>query len=416
MTTEEQLFFAKQLQSHHYFFRLFWDIGYPIVEDFPDLPTAAIEFDKKGNGVKFLINKTFWSTLNEHTKFFIICHEMCHLLFNHGERFVEYLGTKHLKHINYAADVVINEMLVEHFGFYRSELEETIREKGCWYSTMFEDLPIEKNQSTEYYLNILKNMNNIPEDLFSFDQHRISEENIEDIEAVKDLLVSSGAISVLKNSKILEKLPDEVSEKLAGTEEGSFMKVDFTKKVTKKWETIIKKWEALQKKIDIKKCTRWERTNPLYSQLISKNSHLPSELNCLANTKKKNKKDVFFFLDTSGSCIHLANRFFSAAHSLDPKKFNVRLFCFDTKVKETSLKSKAVYGGGGTSFHIIEKHIQKILTEEKKGYPKAVFIITDGWGTKVEPLYPKRWYWFLSEKCTQYIPKDSHIFDLSNFE
>lgn len=45
-------------------------------------------------------------------------------------------------------------------------------------------------------------------------------------------------------------------------------------------------------------------------------------------------------MDTSGSCFNLAERFFKAALTLNPKKFNVRLFCFDYYATETSLKSK----------------------------------------------------------------------------
>lgn len=416
MNTAERLYFAKELQKHHYFFRMFWDIGEPIVDDFKDLPTAAIEFDLKGNSVKFLINKTFWNSLDNNTKLFIICHEMFHILFEHGKRFVEYLGTKYVKQMNYAADVVINEMMCKHFGFFRNELDERISEKGCWLDTIFPDNDVPSEQSTEYYFNLLKHVETLPDDMFSFDEHRILSED--DAESITNLLVESGAISELKKSPGFSSLPSEVLETVAGCGEGNTITVDFKKVVKKKWESIIKKWEALEKKEEVKFDSRWERNDPRYSEILTSNTHLPYERRTIVKTKKKNKKDVFFFLDTSGSCISLANRFFKAAHSLDPKKFNVRLFCFDTRVKETSLDTRSVYGGGGTYFNIIESHIQGVVSSEKLSYPKAVFVITDGYGTSVSPQFPKRWYWFLAGSYTTkvFIPPDSQIFDLSNFE
>jgi hypothetical protein len=170
------------------------------------------------------------------------------------------------------------------------------------------------------------------------------------------------------------------------------------------------------KKDTVEETERWERVNSRYSQIISDKIHLPTNCKVLDEYKEKNKIDVFFFLDTSGSCINLKDRFFSAANSLDPKKFNIRLFCFDTRVVETSLSSGRVYGGGGTSFSIIERHIQSVIKTEKKKYPKAVFLITDGLGDIVHPEKPDRWYWFLSYNYRSCIPSKSKIFMLSEYE
>ena len=120
-------------------------------------------------------------------------------------------------------------------------------------------------------------------------------------------------------------------------------------------------------------------------------------------------------MDTSGSCFNLAERFFKAALTLNPKKFNIRLFCFDCSVVETDIKSQKLYGGGGTSFKAIEDKIQEIVGKGEK-YPHAVFIITDGYGNKVIPQFPKKWHWFLSENYLNFIPKESHKYMLNDFE
>jgi hypothetical protein len=182
----------------------------------------------------------------------------------------------------------------------------------------------------------------------------------------------------------------------------------------RKWETVIKKWESVIKKVDEHECEQWIRA-PRRFGCINTDLFIPSDEYVEDITNKKDKINVFFFMDTSGSCFNLAERFFKAALTLNPKKFNVRLFCFDYSATETSLKSKTLYGGGGTSFKCIEDKIQEIVLKGEK-YPHAVFIITDGYGNKVTPQFPKRWHWFLSEKHLNLIPAESHRYMLNDFE
>ncbi|MBN2302081.1 MAG: hypothetical protein JXN60_06135, partial [Lentisphaerae bacterium] len=102
-----------------------------------------------------------------------------------------------------------------------------------------------------------------------------------------------------------------------------------------------------------------------------------------------------------------------AAMSLPEWRFDIRMFCFDDRVYETSLESKKLFGFGGTSFGPLESYIQK---HKGKEYPRAVFVITDGYGTPIKPEIPQRWYWFLSSSYTGYIPKTCNIFKLKDFE
>ena len=416
MNIEEKLEIAGKLQKHHYFFRSFWDIGSPVVGEFPDLPTAAISFDLKGEALQFLINKTFWESLNEETKMFLVCHEMSHIILQHGKRFIEYIGKKDMERMNRAADVVINEMLCDSFGFIRENLIESLKKEGCWLDTVFKKIKVEKNESTEYYFNKLKEEDeDSKRSFFSLDSHSVLSE--EQIESIGQFLEKNGVLENI-DSDFIDKLPIKEKEELSRSAfgNGSWHTVNVKAKKKKKWESVIKKWENSMKKETIDETERWERINPRYSQIISNEIHLPTNSKVLDEYKEKNKIDVFFFLDTSGSCIGLKDRFFKAAKSLDPKKFNIRLFCFDTKVVETSLESGKVYGGGGTMFCIIERHIQSIIVNEKKKYPKAIFLITDGMGNNVNPQKPERWYWFLSSNYKYYIPPKSKTFMLSEYE
>lgn len=97
-------------------------------------------------------------------------------------------------------------------------------------------------------------------------------------------------------------------------------------------------------------------------------------------------------------------------------KFDVKAFSFNTQVNEIDLKTGRVHKGYGTSFGIIESHIQRYISKNKIKYPKAVFILTDGYGNTVNPKHPERWYWFLTESYKNYIPNKSKSFNLKDYE
>ncbi len=204
-------------------------------------------------------------------------------------------------------------------------------------------------------------------------------------------------------------------EQKAGTGTGSwtFIKVE-QRTAKRKWETVIKNWSLKYLRQDIQDKEQWAIRNRRYVALPD-DMFLPTEIE--EENYDKDRLPVFFFMDTSGSCYGYKERFFSAALSLPKDRFDVRLFCFDTKVKETTLESGRIYGGGGTYFHIIEGHIRRVMAEEGIAYPEAVFLITDGWGDPVKPLHPDRWFWFMTPyNSSMYIPQESQKFQLKDFE
>ena len=106
--------------------------------------------------------------------------------------------------------------------------------------------------------------------------------------------------------------------------------------------------------------------------------------------------------------------------SLNPKYFDVKLNVFDTTVRAVDLKkSKEVHVGGGTYFDIIEADVQASIKNGDGKHPDAVWVMTDGddFGALVKPEKPQQWYWFLTDMyCKHRIPKESHIFNLQDFE
>jgi hypothetical protein len=183
-----------------------------------------------------------------------------------------------------------------------------------------------------------------------------------------------------------------------------------------KWETIIKKWAMPLISEKRQAAERWGMPHRRTALMPKNGIYLPIKMDTDQFVPEEDMIEVYFFLDTSGSCWGLKDRFFRAAKSLPPKIFKVRLFSFDDVVTELDINKNQVRGGGGTSFSIIEQKIQEICKKENKEYPRAVWVMTDGCGTCVHPQFPDRWGWFLSADYRSYIPPGSKIFQLRDFE
>jgi predicted metal-dependent peptidase len=406
-----------KLACHHSIFYKIVEMGKPYFTD--KIPTAAVQFNKEGKFINFLFNKNFWEQCSDYKKMFVVCHEALHIILQHGTRFLENVNNQIS---NIAMDVVVNHSLVRDFGFIRSEVDS--KTEYCWVDTVFKDkkylgLPYPDDESSEFYYNEIEKIENENSDgnngqsggkagnKLVDDHSGISDEELEEL--VKKEIESLNPEEKGQLQKSLNNI------KKAGSLTGNWFNIEEIKESRKKkWETVIKKWEIQALKFVESEREQWirrsRRMNSFDNGLI-----LPSTAETECFSMQDNKINVHFFLDTSGSCINLASRFFTAANSLPKEKFNIRMFCFDTKVVEVDIKQGKVYGGGGTRFDIIEEEIIKEKTKTNK-YPAAVFIITDGYGNKVQPKFPKRWHWFLSENYKKYIPAESFAYDLKDFE
>lgn len=438
---------TSSLEDFHALFQKLWEMGKPKFTY--DLPTAAVYFDKLGDCIDFNINPDFWDTLEKEQKLFVVCHEILHVFFCHGYRINGLKQKFELQIANLALDIVVNHFLTDSLGFDRNEVDPPIppealseeerklapegypKGKYCWVDTVF---PEEKSrpftgESFEYYYNLVKkevekDPNGKVGKMSSLDGHdglsSFAGEAFD--KKMKDSL-SSDEQKALDNSKNIKneakkELDAEAKRakeggKKAGNEVGSSWILAKNVKVPPKrrWESVIKNWSS--KYLNEKLGYQWVHENRRMSEL-PKSIMLPSEYEI--DEYEKARIPVWFFLDTSGSCAHLADRFFQAAKSLPEDKFLLKLFCFDTKVYETSLESKKLYGFGGTQFDIIEHYIQKEIKSKNTKYPEAVFIVTDGMGNNVQPEKPHRWQWFLSEDYRSCIPKECKIHKLSDYE
>lgn len=410
LTQQEWIEIGRELEDRHTLFDEVWQIGRPIFTD--EIETAAVRFSDSGEFLDFMFNPIYWEGLTKYERLFVIAHECLHVILNHGFRTND--GTESPR-INKALDIVVNHLLVNSFGFDRSRIRD--EDILCWVDTIFKGKPdldtIPTNESYEYYYKL------IPESLvvevYILDDHSKLRKNSQSIIDKINSRLSPEDKETIKN--VIEKhyASESKDAEVAGSGFGgwTFAKVAYTPP-KRKWETIIQKWSMKYLRQGLDEHEQWSRIARRF-ELLPNDILLPSEME--DESIEHDRIPVFLFLDTSGSCWKYRDRFFRAGMSLPKDRFLLRLFCFDTQVHETTLESKKIYGGGGTAFHIIEAHIQKLVNKEKINYPEGVFLITDGIGNAVSPAHPERWHWFLAGRSTKtYVPVKSKTYRLDDFE
>lgn len=411
MSKEEVLDLCYRLQRYHGIFNQFISVGVPIFDN--AIKTAAVYAERETGKFLYLrINPNFWESLTMVQRLFIIAHECLHIILGHLSRFNNYPNEEALSR---AIDIVVNHMCVEKLGFRRYEIDPKM--EYCWIETCFKDYSnIERGQSVDYYYMKLMEQaegggegDGEGEGQASGMGGKVLDDHMPlDADAQKEFMD--------KMDKSLSDDDKEYLQKMAGDSSDykwTIIRVPVVKK--RKWETVIRKWSVKAAGFNEKPREQWARLNRR-GALIKSKMFIPSDMEVHERAKEKKKIKVFFYLDTSGSCHHLAERFFTAAKSLPSDKFEIRLFCFHTAVNETDIAGERIVKGGGTRFDIMEANIQTLIKKEGIDYPKAVFVITDGEGNAVAPEFPERWHWFLSHPVKQYIPKGSMIYDLADYE
>jgi hypothetical protein len=428
---------AGELIRYHGVFYKFWDLVRPVYSNSKKYPTACVVFNSENRCVDFIINKKFWNKLTQPQKDFIICHECLHVISEHGSRACSLLSRLNAELTNACLDIPINEALVKYFGFDRKQIDP--KNKFCWADTVFKKEKVPNDKSFEFYFSKIKDDKDIPkislaglcsgdgEALESSSHEGLSSFLDEDAQKTLEELVNSLSDEEKDSLKDIsermqradQKGDEKNKQKTRGTGTGGMSKIigKIKPKPKRKWESVIKKWSKKFSKNE-KEENQW-LIKPRRNNLLISDFFIPSDMESEIKKNENDKIDVWMFLDTSGSCASLAPRFWKAAKSLPKEKFNVYYHCFDDKVfplNQKDVENGKLYGFGGTSFSILENHIQKTLKKESKKYPSAVFVITDGYGDYVRPKNEKVWYWFLSDRFVAYIPKKSHTFMLENFE
>ena len=409
MSTESLYRLGRELERHHAVFYQLWQLGEPVWSDATE--TAGVRFDDNGEYMSFHINRCFWDSLSDYDREFVICHECLHALLKHGLRTAGVSSAEQFL-CNIALDIVVNHLLVERFGFERTRVAHA--DQLCWVDTVFPHEKLPTDRPFEYYYALLK--------------QSASMLSLHGLRTVDDHGGLVGDSSVAATAAVGELVPTE-RERLAtalgdalngcaldagpGTGQGDHVATVKVSRVrrNRKWDSVIARWS--RRYITDAAEEQWVRLNRRFA-CLSTGLMIPSEMECEATDRRR--VDVWFMQDTSGSCWHLRERLFRAARSLDPRRFNVRMHCFDTRVHLSPLREVRVRGGGGTDFGCIEDYIRRECSGTRQDYPEAVFVLTDGLGTRVTPQHPDRWHWFLTTGHAWRLPSGSHVYRLSDYE
>lgn len=418
-----------QLQETHIFFRTFTELNSIHFDEKIDTAQVSMHDVEEGNAT-LSINPTFYSSLTEQGKKFLICHELLHIILEHIPRYYKQFQ-KFGEKINIAQDIVINHMLVNLFNFSRDEIGD-LSINGCWVDTVFPNKKILDNKSTEYYLQLLINSKeevggNLQFDTLNYpttpteaeeassNQQDIREQTTEDI--IDIIKQQEEEINDLKKH-IIKDVQSQSEDKCAGTNVGGWERFNIhPPKIKKKWESVIKKWSAYKIKERVQVKYRWNKVDRRFGHLDRSKFALPAKAEKTIKDKQLGKIEVIFFLDVSGSCYHLKERFVKAARTLDTNIFNIHLFSFDVRTHPIDYKSMRIYGGGGTSFKCLDQTVNDVLSEQKKFKDYSVWVITDGYGDYINPKNPHKWNWFLTDDSTKNcIPIKSKIHKLKDYE
>ena len=425
-----------------------------------DIPTACVSFDKQGNSLNMLINPHFWQSLNDDAKTFVILHELYHVVYDHGKRIIELGGDFLLG--NQASDIVINHHIHEKVGLDRDGFDW---KPFCWVETCFpneENVPT--NKSFEYYYNKLSRMQELVEltllgthgngeslnEANKQDNHQNgsgkhdddSEEKTTNNENDKPQEFSPGNFSE-EFKQILEKNP-EIAESLlespdfADLKEGikehiphhpkmgnrhAGIEVDFVQPKEKPmFHKLMKLLVPKKKDMRDEDYEAWVGTHRRYTSFLKQNPNM-----MLPNIKEeekfsgKDKKEVWIFMDSSGSCHDMFGTFSNIVVSLlKEKQVNCRAFAFGDDCTEVDAKKHKIsfHSGNDGGFDCIEDKILEIMYKEKGKYPDNVVVLSDG-GVEFDIIddiqKPENWILLINnDYCKHLTPSGGKYFKVDD--
>jgi predicted SprT family Zn-dependent metalloprotease len=419
-----------------------------------EVSTACITFDKEGNTLEMLVNPDFWDGLCDDAKTFVVLHELYHVVYDHGKRIIELGGD--FKIGNISSDIVINHHIHEKVGLHREGFDW---KPYCWVETCFPD---EKNvptdKSFEYYYNKLAQKNQLNDDAKLLGSHGDGEK--QENENKQEENKSGKSEQKKKNGKqptkvspsefapenfseafksIMEQNPDvaeQITESPDFAEFGKGIKehipyaaplgagnkgsqIQFKPTDEKpNFKKLMKLLIPKKKNMKEDDYEAWVGTHRRYTSFLKQNPNMA--LPNIVEEEKfsgKDKKEVWIFMDSSGSCRDMFDTFSNIVVSLlKEKQVNCRAFAFGDDCEEVDIKYHKIsfYSGNDGGFDCIEQKILEIMSDEKIKYPDNVVVLSDG-GVHFrlidEIAKPKNWVLLIdNDGCHHLTPKGAKYF------
>jgi predicted metal-dependent peptidase len=165
------------------------------------------------------------------------------------------------------------------------------------------------------------------------------------------------------------------------------------------------KWAELLEKINPFAFKRGPKPRPAWNRRPRKITAMPDTMLPTREEGKEfgrgNRPAIVMALDTSGSIgQEQANQFVNMARSIPQEKIKLYVCTFTTQYEELDLENPE-WSSGGTHFDCITDYItEKVMPDNRKRYPSAVVVVTDGYATfsakRPDKGQEKSWYWLLT--------------------
>lgn len=115
----------------------------------PEIETSGLTIHN--NNFQIVANPRFWKKCNTYKKWFVICHEMCHVMFGH------WLINDKLdaEWANIAQDIQINEFLIHHYPIFRQHITKSKNCATIEYVFKHKANVVEKFRDYKYYYGLI---------------------------------------------------------------------------------------------------------------------------------------------------------------------------------------------------------------------------------------------------------------------
>lgn len=330
------------------------------IKNNPDVDIAATD------GTSILINLDNFNNLSAESEFFIICHELLHILYHHlDEKY--YPKDKYDKRelLNMCQDVIINEFLAKRLkykepnGLYLDNISKVLNNRGYLSGSLKYNGTLTTKELYDFINRELYQDDQKIQDLLNDIDYDSSDDRLEkDEDSIVTLNESERLEAAISNIKKTLKITDELIDKENKDKESGFTEGrNGTTSSAPKIETVstaemIKYINQFIADNAVEKGRHRTYTRP------SRRVNLSNDMLAPGYKHYKNIKRIAIYLDVSGS-MHptLVSNLYDTLRLLF-KKVEFDLYTFTVSVSKVDIKNNSsIRIGGGTNINNVLKHI-----------------------------------------------------------
>lgn len=316
------------------------------------------------DGKSISVNIDAFNDLEAKSQFFILCHEVLHILYHHLDKDYypeDVYSNREL--LNICQDVIINTFLEkrlkyrEPHGIYIDNLSEALYNRGCSCYRFWDYKGLLTTKDLYNFLNFKFNEDELQQMLEDLEYDSSDERKEEDGEGQSSdekQRIKEAVDNVIKNLRISDKMiDDETSDRHSSktdehtgiTDTAGSAKIISSKDMIEYINTFIGN-NAIERK-----------RSRTYSR-PSRRIKLKDDILAAGYKRYKNIKKISIYLDVSGSMnSYLVSSLYKTLKELH-KKIEFDFYTFTTQISQIDIKNtKDIYVGGGTDIKYVLQYI-----------------------------------------------------------